>query len=244
MADNRETNNNTLIGLSLFFGVGLMALFFADMLDSKAGERAAAFGAVIGGLIGAGAAVMAVRLTIKSQRDEEREQVRSAVRIEVITYTKYVIDSLKICERIATQGMQMPCQDAGYMARNLSEPIIYPAVADRIGLLHHPQATIFFYMRVFQAKETLNTISLRAETPSINPLLVVPEFVTPDNAAAIADCLIDALKKARPIIIDDDTSRSTFDKMIRGIALRDINAALESAKATFPNAESFHEPPL
>jgi hypothetical protein len=103
VADNRETNNNTLIGLALFFGVGLMAWFFADVLDSKAGERAAAFGAVIGGLIGAGAAVMAVRLTVKSQRGEDSAKVRAAVRIEVITYTKYVIGALEVCKQVATR---------------------------------------------------------------------------------------------------------------------------------------------
>ena len=59
MTDGRD-NNNTLIGLALFFGIGLVAWFFADLLDSRSGERAAAFGAVIGGIIGAGGAVFAV----------------------------------------------------------------------------------------------------------------------------------------------------------------------------------------
>jgi hypothetical protein len=66
MADS-QNNDNTLIGLALFFSVGLLAWFFADLLDSKAGERAAAFGAVIGGIVGAGGAVLAVYLTLARQ---------------------------------------------------------------------------------------------------------------------------------------------------------------------------------
>jgi hypothetical protein len=50
MAEDRN-NNNTLIGLALIglalgFGVLLLAWFFAELLASNAGERAAAFGAV------------------------------------------------------------------------------------------------------------------------------------------------------------------------------------------------------
>src|ERR1700677_2551438 len=87
MAEDR--NNNTVIGLALFFGVGLFAWFFADLMDSKAGERAAAFGAVIGGIVGAGGAVYAVYLTLARQRNEDTAKVRAAVRTEVTTYSKY-----------------------------------------------------------------------------------------------------------------------------------------------------------
>jgi hypothetical protein len=135
-----------------------------------------------------------------------------------------------------------PSQDAGYIAKNLSDPIIFPAVADRIGLLQHPQATVEFYMRILEAKAILKTISLKDQGRSINPLFEAPEYVTAENAEAVADCFITALQMARPIITDDDTARSDLDRMVRGIMLRNIEAALQSAKVAFPNAQSFRGP--
>jgi hypothetical protein len=160
MADCRN-NNNTLIGLALLFSIGLFAWFFADLLDSKAGERVVAFGAVIGGIIGAGGAVFAVYLTLTRQRNEDAAKVRAAVRTEVTTYYKYIVGALDICEQIATQNLQIPCPDASYIAKNLSDPIIYPAVADRIALLPHPQATIEFYMRIKEAKAMLTALQMK-----------------------------------------------------------------------------------
>jgi hypothetical protein len=95
------SNNNTLIGLALGFGVLLLAWFFADLLDSNAGERAVALGAVIGGIIGAGGAVFAVYLTLARQRSDDTAKVRAAVRTEVTTFTKYVIGALDVCQQIA-----------------------------------------------------------------------------------------------------------------------------------------------
>jgi hypothetical protein len=45
ITDSRNSNN-TLIGLALLFGIGMLAWLFTDLLDSRAGERVAAFGAL------------------------------------------------------------------------------------------------------------------------------------------------------------------------------------------------------
>lgn len=147
-----ERNNNALIGVALFVGVGLFAWFFADLLDSKAGERAAAFGAVIGGIVGAGGAVYAVYLTLARQRNEDTAKVRAAVRTEVTTYSKYVIGALKTCQQIANGVIVVPMSDAPYITKSLVDPVVYPAVADRIGLLPRAQQTIEFYQRITEAK--------------------------------------------------------------------------------------------
>ena len=109
MTDKRD---NTLLGLGLFFGIGLLAWFFADLLDSRAGERTAAFGAIIGGLIGAGAAVFAVNWTISRQRSEDTAKVRAAIRTEVTTYSKYVIRALEVCEKIKSGAQIIPLSQA------------------------------------------------------------------------------------------------------------------------------------
>src|SRR5665213_1477217 len=119
-----DQNNNTLIGVTLVLGVGLLAWFVADVLGSTAGEQAAAFGAVIGGIVGAAGAVFAVYLTLSRQRNEDIAKVRTAVRTEVTTYSKYVIGALKTCEQIAN-GLAIPMSDAPYVAKSLVDPVIY-----------------------------------------------------------------------------------------------------------------------
>jgi hypothetical protein len=146
-----EQNNITLIGLGLGFGVLLLAWFFAALVDSKAGEQAAAFGAVIGGIIGASGAVFAVYLTLARQRADDTAKVRAAVRTEVTTFAKYVSGAVDICQQIAG-GLPVPMSNAPYITTSLVDPVVYPAVADRIGLLPRAQQTIEFYQRITEAK--------------------------------------------------------------------------------------------
>jgi hypothetical protein len=151
-------NNNNLLALG--FTVLLNAWFFADLVESKVGERVGAFGAVIGGIIGAGGAVFAVYLAFTRQRTEDTEKVRSAVRTEVISYTKYAIGTLKVCEHVATGLVTIPMSDAAYIGKNLIEPTVYNAVADRVALLQKPQVTIEFHMRIAEAKSHTTTYGL------------------------------------------------------------------------------------
>jgi hypothetical protein len=240
VAGGSDDNNNTLIGLTLFFGMGLLAWFFADLLDSKSGERVAAFGAVIGGIIGAGGAVFAVYLAMTGQRREDMAKVRAAVRTEVSTYSKYVISALKTCKEIAAQGLKIPTVNADYVGKNLLDPVIYPAVADRVGLLRRPQATIEFYMRITEARSNLAAIQKKDAGLTSNQAAMT--YIQPSNAEVVADSLITALQMARHIIADDDPTRTEMDVWIQRVILGDIDAALASAEITFPNAESFTVP--
>jgi hypothetical protein len=234
MADCR--NNNTLFVLALFFGIGLLAWFFADLLDSKAGERAAAFGGVIGGIIGASGAIFAVYLTLTRQRNEDTAKVRAAVRTELTTYSKYVIGTLEVCRQIAN-GLRIPMSDAEYIGKNLHPPVIYPAVADRVGLLRRPQATIEFYMRIAEAKS--NLAAMRAKVAGLAQAQSQMQNVQPASAVVVADSLITALQVVRPILADDDPTRAEMDVMVQRVMLKEIDAALASAQLTWPNAESF-----
>ena len=90
-ANLESKNGNLLIGLAPDFSILLLARLIATLMDSEAGEQAAALGAVVGGIIGAGGPVLAVFLTLDCQRREEREKARTSLRTEVCAYTKYVI---------------------------------------------------------------------------------------------------------------------------------------------------------
>jgi hypothetical protein len=235
-----DNNDNTLIGLALLFSIALLAWFFADLLDSKSGERVAAFGAVIGGIIGAGGAVFAVYLAITGQRNEDMAKVRAAVRTEVTTYSKYVIGALDTCKEIATQVKKIPTVNAEYVSKHLVDPVIYPAVADRVGLLRSPQATIEFYMRLAEAKS--NLAALKQRDAGLTPNQAAMVSIQPSEAEVVADSLITALQMAKRIVADNDPTRTELDLLVQKVMLREIDAALVSAKTTFPNAESFKVP--
>jgi len=183
--------------------------------------------------------VFAVYLTLTRQRKEDTEKVRAAVRTEVTTYSKYVIGTLEICKKVAN-GLQISMSDAEYIGKNLIAPVIYPAVADRIGLLQRPQATIEFYMRIAEAKS--NLAAMRVKVIGLPLAQSQMQNIQPANAEVVADSLITALQVARHIVADDDPSRTEMDIWIQKIMLRDIDSALASAKLTFPNAESFKAP--
>jgi hypothetical protein len=140
--------------------LGLVAFFFIkNVLASTPGETAAALGGVLGGLVGAGGAVWAVYLAISGQRAEETAHVRSAVRTEVLSLVKYVIGALDTCIRVQ-EGLRIPRQEATCISEHFAfEPVIYSAVADRVGLLPHPEATVGFYMRIAEAKAMLKVLA-------------------------------------------------------------------------------------
>jgi hypothetical protein len=211
-----------------------------EMLGVKYGEWVAALGGILGGIVGAGGAILAVYVSITGQRKEDTANVRAAVRTEVTTYSKYVIGALKTCEEVATQIKSIPTVNAEYVGKNLADPVIYPAVSDRIGLLLSPQATIEFYMRVAEAKSNLAAIKQRDARLNSNQAAMVT--IQPSEVQVVADSLITALEMAKHIVAGNDPTRTKEDLFVQKVTLDKIEAALASAKNTFPNAESFKAP--
>jgi len=188
--------------------------------------------------------VFAVYWTIARQREEEVAKVRTAVRTEVTTFVKYVIGALQVCVDVATGASDIPMRDASYIGKTLSTPTIYPAVADRIGLLPHPQATINFYMRIEETKAMLAAMANKGNyvPQSATNVTIPPTKVSPSNALSVADCLITALQCAYPIVADNDSAMSEMEKSVQTKTLEDMAAAFESARRIFPTAESFNTP--
>lgn len=227
------------IGLPLIYAPGERHVH-SEGLGVTHGEWLLFFGAIIGGFIGAGAAVMAVGLTIKGQRDEDTMKVRAAVRLEVTTYSKYVIGSLDVCKKIAAQGLSIPMLDAEYVSKALVDPVIYPAVSDRIGLLQRPQATIEFYMRIAEAKSNLS--AMRQKASGLTQAQSQMTLIQPSSAEVVADSLITALQMARHIVADHDSTRTAMDLFVQNVTLKNVDEALAAAQVVFPNAESFQTP--
>jgi hypothetical protein len=193
-----------LIGPSLLV---FLAVFCTALRHSKSGEIARALGSLIGGIVGAGGAVWAVFLALSQQRREETEKVAEAVRTEVTTLVKYAIGAVEICEQIKKGIVKIPRQDAHYIVKNFAgDPIIYPAVADRVGLLRHPHATAEFYMRILEAKVMVEMLRTKTDVPGIMYTVPPVELVTPQFASSVADSLLTALQLARSIVADEEMS--------------------------------------
>jgi len=138
--------SNVIVGIALAIVVLALCRFVAALIGAATeGEIAGALGSFVGGIIGAGGAVLAVYVALSSQRNEETAKVSAAVRTEVASLTTYVIGAIEICQGIANGTRRVPSLDASYIMRKLwADPVIYPAVADRVGLLPHPNATVQF----------------------------------------------------------------------------------------------------
>jgi hypothetical protein len=191
-----------------------------------------------GGLIGAVGAIFAVYLTLGKQRKDETNNVTSAVVTEVTALAKYVMGALDICIEVAKGQRRVPQTDAAYIVRKLfAAPTVYNAVADRIGLLPHPDATTQFYMRLEEVKASTGAIEMAVKfqwAPGMGP----PPLISRDIIAPIAEMLITALQLARPIIADAK-SGPLLERRIREVTIKQIDECLIVAKEAFPDAESF-----
>jgi hypothetical protein len=224
----------------------LIAVFYNALRHSKSGELAAALGSLIGGIVGAGGAVWAVFLALSRQRREETEKIAEAVRTEVTTLVKYAIGAVGICEQIKKGIIKLPRQDAHYIVKNFAgDPIIYPAVADRVGLLRHPHATAEFYMRISEAKVMVEMLRTKTDGPGIMYTAAPVDFVSPQFAGSVADSLLTALQLARSIVADEEMAvgKLQFTAWVQSVVVAQIDDCLASAKETFPDAESFKFPP-
>jgi hypothetical protein len=181
-----------------------------------------------------------VYLTLARQRNDDTAKVRAAVRTEVTTFAKYVIGSLDVCRQIAN-GLIIPMSDAQYITKSLVNPIVYPAVADRIGLLPRAQQTIEFYQRIAEAKGM--TEAMRNKVASLPQAQSGMQSVQRLNALSLADSLITALQLSRSIVGDDDPTRTEMDLYVQGVVIRQIDNALGEALKVFPDAESFNNQP-
>jgi hypothetical protein len=190
--------SNVIVGIALAIIVLALCRFVAALMGAATeGEIAGALGSFVGGVIGAGGAVLAVYVTLSSQRNEETAKVSAAVRTEVASLTTYVIGAIEICRGIANGTLQVPSLDANYIIQKLwADPVIYPAVADRVGLLPHPNATVQFYMRLSEAKAMTQSLQVKTArfAEAFSPAMAAQQHVSPEFAQTIADSLITALQ--------------------------------------------------
>lgn len=135
---------NSAVGASLAIAIFFGCWFVAVLIGSSSGEAASALGAVIGGAIGAGGAGISVYYSLTQQRQDEIDKTSYAVLTEIVVMTKYLVGHLGFCELVKTGKLQFPRSQLP-TALTTPEPVIYPAVAEKISHLPRPTQVVEFY---------------------------------------------------------------------------------------------------
>jgi len=224
---------NTVISVGLFLALAIVVGLFTSLFEARPGEIAAALGSVVGGIIGAMGAAVAVYLTLQGQRQEEISKVSSAIISEVAELCKAPMGQLGACLLIQAGAMRVPASHIRYLF-NMPEPVIYPAVADRVSRLPRTTLVVTFYT---QLAETRGMVELLSNTG--NP----QELVEFGMVKEIADLLISQCQLAQlvlsssPVPADEEPLLTSK----RRIMIAQLEQQLDMARRQIPDAQSFRD---
>jgi len=191
------------------------------------GEIVGALASVLGGIISAAGAAVAVYLTLSGQRKEDRTRIQGALVREVIEFSRLAVGHLGTCEKIRARVIEMPVPKLP-QAIQMPAPIVYPAIADKIGFLKSPQHVVAFYMRI---KE----IEIMAQAVADDQRLR-SSHLQDNNVRLIVSAFVDVCQFAKWIIQDpavEKTEFEAFDKAVSNSIISDMDAAIKQAKEKF-----------
>ncbi len=100
-----DARHNTLLGVGIIFGTGLLIGFLTTLINSKTGEAAGALGSVLGGVTGAVGAALAVALTLSGERAEERRQKQEKEIRQINAVIAGIGFNIEILLHIVTQNI-------------------------------------------------------------------------------------------------------------------------------------------
>ena len=230
-----DSRHNTLVGVGLGLALLLVIGFVVALMDSKAGEVAGALGAVIGGAIGAGGAAAAVYLTLAGMRADDTEIVSAAIMAEVAELCKFPIGQLGACFVIQAGGLDAPKTSLPALMHT-PEPVIFPAVANRVSRLSMATLIVSFYSRLHETRGVIEIIVLAPPAPP------AVEKLGPKHIQGLADLLISQCQVAKMILESVEQSTIKETELVRARRLhmlRQIDEQLATARLLFPKAESF-----
>jgi hypothetical protein len=223
---------NTLVGVALFIGVGLICGLFTALCSASTGEIAAALGSVVGGIIGALGAAAAVYLTLKVQRDDETEKVCTAIITEIAQLSRFPLEQLAFCRAIMEGRRDIPRLHLRTVMQT-PPPALYLSAAESISRVPRPTLVIAFYIGLFETEKCVNVINT---TPSYDI------FLTPLDVRGLGVLLINQCYHARQILaeapIPSGRERELVTAMLSEFVQR-LDAELARSRAVFPDTQDF-----
>lgn len=202
-------------------------------------------GSLIAGIIAVGAALWAARSAylsamkqveatakatndqinaLRLQEERQAEKVREAVQIEITAMVNGVINVANLLGHLRKEGKAVPPQTREMVAQSLVTPTIYPAIADRVGLLNDPYPVVLFYSKVATARSVIDASWL-------------DEMGRPlDFLGVSLFALHDALLLARPIVAGEIFGGQRLDDARRKHTTSEIDACLRDIFGIDPKA--------
>jgi hypothetical protein len=202
-------------------------------------------GSLIAGIVAVGAALWAARSAyssamkqveatakatndqinaLRAQEDRQAENVREAVQIEITSMVTGVLNLASLLGPLRKGGQTLLPQTREIIARSLITPTIYPAIADRVGLLRDPYPVVIFYSKVATARSFITSSWLdEMGTP-------------PDFLGLTLVTLQEALLLARPIVAGEIFGGRRLDDARRKHTTSEIDACLRDIFGIDPKA--------
>jgi hypothetical protein len=214
--------------------VVLAMMFLSNYCCSTAGERLGALGGVLGGLLGALGAALAVFLTLRGQRRDEAETIRDAARREVQEFSRLVAGNLDTCRDIAAGTVRIPPGDLPTIML-MPKPVIYQAIADRIGRLDRAESYVTFYARIAEAERLVAILAARSQPPAIGEgRTPLPLPIGRKDIALVASSWIDIAGIAMHLLDPQPRPADFINQVDQSFRSR-LEEAFRSARATFPD---------
>lgn len=223
---------NTLVLVALFIGIGLVCGFFTALCSASAGETATALGSVVGGIVGALGAAAAVYLTLKIQRDDETEKVCTAIITEIAQLSRFPLEQLATCRAITAGRYNFPRRDLPTIMQTPS-PTLYLSAAESISRVPRPTLVIAFYMGLVETEKCVNVI-VSQPSPDI--------FLTPGHVRGLGVLLINQCNLARQILADAPIPSGREKELVTAMLsqfIRMLDEELASSRPVFPDTQDY-----
>jgi hypothetical protein len=164
---------------------------------------------LIAGLVGFAAAIVVVVVTFGIERrrlERETDALRKSLAYELrLMVPRALGASRSLIEHIETPGAVITGRVVRYLSR-LPTPIIYPANADKIGLLgSDAMGVVIVYSLVELARQAAEDLERDRDADNLSPASV----------AAVAGTLLDACDQARDVLRRLPTGDLRFDERDR-----------------------------
>jgi len=219
--------SNIIAWTILTIAILLVAAFTVTVLWIHPDDWASALGGVLGSVVGFLGAAISVYILFDLQIKDETARISGAIIREVAEFSRVAVGNLHLCEDIQNKRVSIPRAHLPEIMK-ASDPVVYPAVADRIGRLRSPQHVVAFHNRIAQASVVVRLIALKYPTwPDMHP----------DELVTLANIWITVCQLAAQII-DKESSALARDPEI-AFFREHIAAGLKSAQTIFPNVPAF-----
>jgi hypothetical protein len=211
-----------LVLISIGLVCPILIIFLLSLRTASSDGITGGIGSLLGGILGALGAAWAVYLTLAGQRHEDRKRIHDAIVMEIIEFSRIVVGHLATCENIRAGIISVPVIELPNLLTTPS-PIIYPAVADRLGVLKSPQKVAAFYTRLTEVSTMADRIA--------NAVPYIGHTLNGEHIKLLTEALVDICQFALMVI--NDSGDKAFDKAVTEHMLSELSGAMQTAREKF-----------